>query len=324
MIDKFDVFKDEGNNCFQLRTKSNAYALEFDDAEKEAIFLKVVEAIQSKPGISMKQIKSLLASYPEPKTFEVLSTLNEYGFLPVPVSMELVGKEEAEQQTGQSNSNSALTQITLGLVGQGDLFEIIAKRAGSLNPNKLIKRKYDELQDDASIEHLVAESDFLVVDASQWSPYHLELINRIALEQQKPWLYVGGLEEISLKVGPLFYGKETGCYNCLISRLKSNHEYPEMLTAYEGYLRERKMGSKPDLFPSLEVLYGMVGDLVMLEVAKFYESWSLPLTWRTVLSFDVMSYQMTQHSLLKKPFCEVCKPELEYNPSPWLEAVTLK
>ena len=322
MIDKFDVFKDETNNCFQLRTKSNAYALEFDDVEKEMIFLKIVDAIQDKPSINIKQIKGLFEKGIDPKVSEVLNILNEYGFLPIPTSMELVGKEISEQKNNKNYN--ALEKISLGIIGEGELFETLSKRASSISFDKITRRNYSELKNSKDIEKLILSVDFIIVDANHWSPFHLELINKIALENEKPWLYVGGLEEISLKVGPLFFGKETGCYNCLISRLKSNHEYPEMLTAYEGYLHERKTASKPDLFPSLEIMYGLISDIVFLEIAKFYESWSLPLTWRTVLSFDIMTYQMGQHSLLKKPFCEVCKPELEYNPSPWLEAITLK
>jgi len=322
MIDKFDVFKDETNNCFQLRTKSNAYALEFDDVEKENIFLKIVEAIQERPSISLKQIRELFVKAANPKVSEVLSTLNEYGFLPVPTSMEMVGKDISEQKSDKNYA--ALEKISIGIIGEGELFETLSKRSASIHFNKIIKKNYKELKNAKDIKKLIQGVDFIIVDANHWSPFHLELINQIALENQIPWLYVGGLEEVAIKVGPLFFGKETGCYNCLISRLKSNHEYPEMLTAYESYLHERKLASKPDMFPSLEIIYGLISDLVLLEIAKFYESWSLPLTWRTVLSFDIMSYQMTQHSLLKKPFCEVCKPELEYNPSPWLEAITLK
>lgn len=38
MIQYFDVFKDEDNRCFQLRTKTNSYTLEFDDPQRENIF----------------------------------------------------------------------------------------------------------------------------------------------------------------------------------------------------------------------------------------------------------------------------------------------
>ena len=319
MIDTFDVFKDESNGCFQLRTKTNAYVLEFDDPEKEQIFLKIVDNIQKNPGISLQKIHSFFQENQKEKVTEVLSTLNEHAFLPSSLYMEMNKDTSAIE-----DKISRLTKVDLGIVGEGAFFELLYKKANALSFRKVSKYNYSKLRSEAEVENLIQEVDFLVVDANQWSPFHLEIINRMALKHNKPWLHVGGLEEINLKVGPLFYGKETGCYNCLISRLKSNHEYPEMLTSYEAYLTGEKKASRPDQFPNMDVLYALVSDLSLLEVTKFYEEWSLPLSWRTVLSFDIITYQMTKHNLLKKPFCESCKPQLEYNPSPWLEAITLK
>ena len=64
--------------------------------------------------------------------------------------------------------------------------------------------------------------------------------------------------------------------------------------------------------------------MTLLEVKKFIMQWSIPSTWRTIIKIDIDSFDLDKHSLLKKPFCEVCKPKLEYNPAPWLESITLK
>jgi bacteriocin biosynthesis cyclodehydratase domain-containing protein len=122
----------------------------------------------------------------------------------------------------------------------------------------------------------------------------------------------------------LFYGKETGCYNCLISRIKSNHAHPTFLNSYEDYLRSNRKSSKPDITPNSTIIYNIIANLTLLEVMKFIELWSLPVTWRSVININITNLNSTKHNLLKKPFCEVCKPELLYNPSPWLEAITLK
>jgi bacteriocin biosynthesis cyclodehydratase domain-containing protein len=160
--------------------------------------------------------------------------------------------------------------------------------------------------------------------ANDWAPYYIEKINLYALKYNKPWLYIGGIEEISIKIGPLFYGKETGCYNCLISRIKSNHEYPEHLQSYETFLRENKIASKPDIVPNVNIIYSIIASLTMLEVMRFIEEWSLPVTWRTLIVLNIFDYDLSKHTLLKMPFCEACKPKLEYNPAPWLEEITLK
>lgn len=320
MIDKFDVFKDESNGCFQLRSKTNAYVLEFDDCEKEEIFLRIVNEIQQNKTVSLKKLNGLFDESRKAKVTEVLSSLSEHGFLPYEIANELSNGEYSEGV----GFESSLKKVHLGIIGEGDLLEELSLKAEHVGFSKVSKFYYSKNRDEKSIEKIITDVDFLIVDANRWSPYHLKVINRIALAKNKAWLHVGGLEETSLKLGPLFYGKETGCYNCLISRIKSNHEYPEMLTSYEEHLSVTGNCSRPDLFPNLNILYSLAVDFVLLEVAKFYEEWSLPLTWRSVLAFDIISYRMTQHNLLKKPFCEECKPELEYNSSPWLEAITLK
>ncbi|QMU65294.1 MAG: TOMM precursor leader peptide-binding protein [Flavobacteriaceae bacterium] len=174
------------------------------------------------------------------------------------------------------------------------------------------------------IEKMIEKSDFIIAGATQWSPYHLEEINSIALTKNTPWLYIGGIEETAIKIGPLFYGKETGCYNCLMSRIKSHSDTLSYLNTYEAYLRKHKIASKPDAVSNKSILNNIVANMALLEVLNFIEVWSLPVTWKTVLKIDTINFETTKHKLLKKPFCEICKPELLYNASPWLEPVTLK
>ncbi|KGT08330.1 hypothetical protein NV63_16435 [Elizabethkingia anophelis] len=57
---------------------------------------------------------------------------------------------------------------------------------------------------------------------------------------------------------------------------------------------------------------------------KFFIEWALPMTWRAVVKIELGDFSISRHKLLKKPFCEICNPQLDYNPSPWLEAITLK
>lgn len=164
----------------------------------------------------------------------------------------------------------------------------------------------------------------IILDATHWSPSDVEEINILALKHKKPWLYVGGIEEMSLKIGPLFYGDNTGCYNCLISRILSNHEYPEFLISYQNYLKKNNKSSKKDIIPEEELHLNILSNYALLEIKKFFLEWVLPTTWRTVVKIEIGNFNVSKHKLLKKPFCEVCNPQLEYNPSPWLEAITLK
>lgn len=321
MIEDFDVFKDDKNNCYQLRTKTNSYSLEFDDEEKETIFLKIVSHLKQKGNLTLRELKQKVRTKANESTvIDVLKILDEYNLLSFEFSKELKYKDDVSEHRYSPNLKQ-ISDFILCIFGEGELTSKIEKQALIENFKDINVCLYS---DDFDIENAVAKSDFLIVDATRWSPFHIDLINKSALKHNIPWLYVGGIEETSIKIGPLFYGKETGCYNCLISRVKSNHEHPTFLTSYEDYLRKNKQSSKPDIIPSNGLIYNIIANLTLLEVVKFIEEWSLPVTWRSILNFNITNLNLTKHKLLRKPFCEVCKPTLEYNPSPWLEAVTLK
>ncbi len=322
MIENFDIFKDEKHNCYQLRTKTNSYSIEFDDQEREYIFLEIVSELQGNNELSLSELKQKVQKKDnEAKVIDVLKILDDYRLLSFQISKELKYKKESSEYQYSSSEAKQISDFTLSIFGQGTLTEKIQLQAQ--------KDKFKEINtynyhDKIDFEKAVNSADFIIVDANEWSPYHIELINQSALNNNKPWLYVGGIEETSIKIGPLFYGKETGCYNCLISRIKSNHEHPTFLNSYEDYLKINKKSSKPDVIPNADIIYNIVANLTLLEVMKFIEEWSLPVTWRSVINLNIINMNLTNHSLLKKPFCEVCKPKLEYNPSPWLEAITLK
>ena len=170
----------------------------------------------------------------------------------------------------------------------------------------------------------IGNSDFIIVDAYCWSPFHIESINHYALEYNKPWIYIGGLENDSVMIGPIFHGKESGCYKCLINRIKSNNEYSDIFTSYEKYLKDNRIASKPDIIIHDSLIVDLIAALAFIEITKYLEGWAIPSTWRTLLKLNLQSMEMTKHNLLKVPYCEECKPQLEYNVSPWLEAITLK
>jgi len=321
MIENFDVFIDKEQNCYQLRTKTISYTLQFDDKEKEDIFLNIVSEIKKNKELNLKELQQKVQTKSNvPKVIDVLKTLDEYRFLSYKISKELNNKIK---DTGYHYSMDVKqsSDFILCIFGQGGLTKKIKEKAIAENFKEV---KTYLFNDEIDFEKAVNKSDFIIVDANEWSPFNIEIINKTALKHNKPWLYVGGLEEESIKIGPLFYGKETGCYNCLISRIKSNHAHPTFLNSYEDYLRSNRKSSKPDITPNSTIIYNIIANLTLLEVMKFIELWSLPVTWRSVININITNLNSTKHNLLKMPFCEVCKPELLYNPSPWLEAITLK
>ncbi|QZT35889.1 TOMM precursor leader peptide-binding protein [Halosquirtibacter xylanolyticus] len=318
MMNKYDIFKDETHQCYQLRTKTQTYLLEFDEEEKEKIFLDIVQELQNKPSLNLKALKGKLSKthQDDAKILEVLSILKEYQLLSYEMMTDLdPTSTEAEYIPNGTHDKK------LAIIGEGDITDKI-KRLAKEHKFKSIKTfDYSPKQ---KIENIINEFDFILVDASHWSPFHLEQINKFALKSHTPWLFIGGIEEMSLKIGPLFYGKETGCYECLISRYKSAHDYPDYLSSYETHLKTHQKGSVREQIPNMLIAENIIANIAMTEVLNFFDTWALPNTWRNIIDINFMTLQSEHHALLKKPYCESCKPELKYNTAPWLEPITLK
>tara|TARA_B110000093_G_scaffold180672_1_gene223083 strand:+ start:1387 stop:2355 length:969 start_codon:yes stop_codon:yes gene_type:complete len=317
MLDKLDVFKDKDTNEYQLRTKSTVFSLEFDDLDQEKIFIKICDLVKDRVNHSIEKLRdSLFIYFPnikQSKVFDVLDGLSQNDLLPLGLSST---DNDGVERSGFSVS---IDEAKIALIGDSQLKIIIAQKAQEHKFNQVTAFEFNE----ADIDDIFSNNHFVIVDNMKWNPYYLEIINKKALEYNKPWLYVEGIDDGALKLGPLFYGKETGCYNCLISRIKSNQEHVELFNKYEFYLRENKRSSVPDLLSYSDSVLEILANMVLLEVVKFFEGWSLPIVWKRVVKIDLIKYSISKHDLLKKPYCEVCKPELSYNAAPWLEAITL-
>jgi bacteriocin biosynthesis cyclodehydratase domain-containing protein len=342
MFNEYDIFFDKENNCFQVRTKSNIYLIEFDDEEKQTLFGELVNWVKTDAQPVDKTVKHLKKKYPEEKVIEVMATLTEFGFLPHEAGYarqngngQANGKENSNQagsdaKTAAAWENTArqiAEEKTVLLCGDGPLAEelnVVLHDSKFKQVKQLSIAGLCKTGDFSTLPGLLEKFDFVVADGTAWNPLFLEELNRQALAMNKPWMHMGGVEGRYLKTGPIFYGRETGCYNCLSSRIKSVHEHGKYLASYESYLRNGRQNAQPDALPYAPLYYKIVASLTAMEITRFFEHWNVPVTWRSFVAIDVITYEFSRHQLLKSPFCDVCKPELAYNPAPWLESVSLK
>ena len=316
MLDNYDIFKDEDNGCYQIRSKTSTFAVVFDEEISETIFLRIVELSSQEKRFDFQKIrKELLSAFEEDKVLSVLHNLREVGLIPDDTNISM--KEQSSEFRGISDSS-------LAIIGSSGLTKVLKEVCESVKVKKLSVYEYDMKDFKERIPQIFKENDFVIVDAHQWSPYHLEIINETAIGLNKPWLHISGVNEAYIEIGPLFYGKETGCYNCLMSRIKSNHAYPQYLTSYENYLRELKRPSVCIDIYHENIIYSLIANFAIYEIIKFIEGWALPITWQSVVKINLYNYESSIHTLLKKPLCKVCKPDLKYNSAPWLDKITLK
>jgi bacteriocin biosynthesis cyclodehydratase domain-containing protein len=327
-MEKFHVIPGP-DDLYQVRTRNELYTVTFDEPEKRAIFEAIKERYEKpKQGFSLfpnRWLNKLEKEYGKDRVFTVLEELRDFNLLPAALYKYL--EPGAQGVSEEQEAPYVLSQVRLGLIGTGAVLELFEQQAKPIEFKSVTKLSTEKPFSKQQLEDFLSEVDFFIAEASAWNPTQFKVINKVAITQNKPWLYIEGLNLDQIKIGPIFYGKETGCYNCLIKRIKSNKEEAVLAcdSIYEDYLEKTGEAAKPDyaLYPQ-SLIHSTTGSLALMEVIKFFKYWSVPALWRNYIVLDVNSLQVTSHRLLKVPTCEVCKPKLEYNSSPWLESISLR
>ncbi len=320
----FDIFFDVDNNAYQVRTKNDVIVIEFSDEEKKKIFESVIKLYDKKDFYTFSQlVKKLSGDFPHEKILDVIkefldcSLLNSENFENEPEEIP----EQSSIPSWINQEYKDLSDVSLGFIGDKEFAERFKEKV-SFYEYKSCNYLDIYSVNEAKIEKLFATNDFLIVDTSRWNPYYTDLINEIALKNDKPWLLVEGLiDPANFSMGPIFHGKETGCYECYSKRLRSNDEFQTYTMAYEKFLRSDKKTSKPDEIKT--IVKDLVATIIIMDISKYIGGWYIPEMWRTSIVINTGNFVISKHFFLKAPICYTCKPELDYNQSPWFESVTL-
>lgn len=324
---KYDVFYDEENKAYQVRTKSDVIVIEFVDKEKEAVFLALLDMYGEEDFYTFKQLREKLGkNYSYAKIIDVVqelfdcNILTDDNFEPGP---DLHAKRNEYSYLYNDKNTKDLAELTIGYIGEVSFGRLLKEKATSYEYKGFNILSNDDTISKAILSDFVRKNDFIIFDASEWNPYLAEVMNEECLKADRPWLYVDGpIDLVNYAIGPLFHGKDTGCYACYRNRVMSNDEFCSFSESYEKYLKENKKKSKSGVVNNL--VKDILSSIIVMEVSKYVGGWYPPETWRATLVFNTQNYQLVKHSFLKAPICYTCKPELDYNPSPWLESITLK
>ncbi|MBC6994039.1 TOMM precursor leader peptide-binding protein [Neolewinella lacunae] len=330
-----DIFPDEKIDGYQVRNKETGIEIKFEGKTEKEIFELIVQMLQKKPtpGGTEVLIEQLSVQFPREKVISIVQDLRDNGIITDYTLRELLKRKSAPQylfwsrvefaQLGESAIalQNKWASTSLGIIGDGHLVELIEQKArlSGLVRIEQLARPAQALEE-TKLGKLL-EQDLLICAYDDWHPYQLDQINRRALANNRPWLLIRGMDGLSASVGPLFMGKDTGCYHCLSSRRKSHLEHVNQFEHYEAYLTEQRIAAKSQGAPM--PAYDVIASLAILELMKFRLDFAVPVTYGNMVTFDLYDMETAIHPFLKAPVCPVCKPELEHASAPWLEPLII-
>jgi ribosomal protein S12 methylthiotransferase accessory factor len=134
------------------------------------------------------------------------------------------------------------------------------------------------------------------------SPWRGELreCNAEALRSGRAWLLVKPVGR-QVWVGPLFRPGQTGCWECLVQRLRANSPVAAFLHERNGHAGA--VGSDRATSPAtMQVAWGLAANAV----ASWIVRGELPELEGKLQTFDVPNWRLQSHTLVRLPFCPAC------------------
>ena len=224
----------------------------------------------------------------------------------LPASYIYYGLSQLKKQGYLSNSDELLSpslqlfcqQLNISVEAARDRLQTtkVAVRAiGSMDAAELIQTLEShqiQVSEDADLEVVLCD-DYLQLD--------LAALNQLALQKSRPWLLVKPIGTI-IWLGPLFYPKKTGCWECLAQRLRCNRPI-------EGYLKRRTNDTAP-LTPPLAKIPGVLQTalgMTAIEVLKWIvQNRENKRLEGVLITHDTLTLETQSHILTKRPQCPIC------------------
>ncbi len=125
-------------------------------------------------------------------------------------------------------------------------------------------------------------------------------INKEFLKSKIPWI-LAKFQGSQIWLGPLFHPPITGCWDCLSFRLKQNR-------SEELFLQNKNKSPSFFSLPSsgLKSTYAFGIEWLAAEIFKTIVQGDNSRLSGRLLTFDFLTTSLTEHQLIKRPFCSVC------------------
>ena len=172
--------------------------------------------------------------------------------------------------------------------------KVVVKTLGSIPPDRLTV-----ILESLGIQ-VSTEGELEVVLCDDYLQEDLNLINKQALQSDRPWMLVKPVGTV-IWLGPIFHPGKTGCWQCLAQRLKDNRPI-------ESFIQRQNQISTPITPPlnclasNLQTALGMAAS----EILKWIVQGKNQRLEGKIVTYDSLSLTIKDHVLVKRPQCPCC------------------
>lgn len=128
----------------------------------------------------------------------------------------------------------------------------------------------------------------------------LRTCNEEALRAGRPWLLIKPIGR-QIWIGPLFRPGTSGCWECLAQRLRANVPVVSYLQERNGHV-QTVVAERVVTPATLQIAWGLAANSVASCVARG----ELPELEGRLQSFDIPTWRLQTHTLIRLPFCTAC------------------
>jgi bacteriocin biosynthesis cyclodehydratase domain-containing protein len=140
--------------------------------------------------------------------------------------------------------------------------------------------------------------DITVILTDDYLNPELAEFNQQALASQSPWMLVNPLGTI-LWIGPIFQPQQTGCWECLASRLRDNRPVTRYLQTHKQTSLSPPLGFLPS---TVQTGLGMAAT----ELFKWIIQGQNQRLAGKIITYDTLTLQTQDHTIIKRPQCPSC------------------
>jgi ribosomal protein S12 methylthiotransferase accessory factor len=158
---------------------------------------------------------------------------------------------------------------------------------------------------------IAAEGPADVVLTDSYLRGELGTFNAEALRSGRPWLLVKPSGR-QVWIGPLFRPEKTGCWQCLVQRLRANSPVATYLEGKNGHAGAA-VHDRACTPATLHVAWGLAANAVATWVVRG----ELPELDSKLQTLDVPSWRLQTHTLVRLPYCPACGRRDDEEPRPF-------